>query len=105
MRRFPAFVVISALSAFIVHSGSVLAQRPDRDAIMASAAKSAFQKIKTEVDKNKDGKLSKAEFFAIYRDKRIAEKNYTTWDLNKDGFITEEEYVKAVVNIGNRRKR
>jgi hypothetical protein len=42
-----------------------------------------------------DGKFSKTEFFAIYKDKDKAEKNFKTWDLNKDGFITEEEYISC----------
>jgi Ca2+-binding EF-hand superfamily protein len=100
MRRLPVFVVLLALLGFIAHSGLGQAQMPDRAAMMASAAKSAFQKLQTEVDKNHDGKLSKTEFFAIYKDKDKAEKNFKAWDLNQDGFITEEEYIKAVVNIG-----
>jgi len=49
-----------------------------------------------ETDKNNDGKISKVEFFAIWKDKKIAEEKYKVWDLNKDGYITEEEYVKSM---------
>jgi Ca2+-binding EF-hand superfamily protein len=105
MKRLPAFVVLSALLGFITHTGLALAQGPDRAAMMASAAKSAFQKLKAEVDKDKDGKLSRAEFFAAWKDKEKAEKNYKAWDLNQDGYITEEEYVKAVANIAKPRNR
>ena len=72
--------------------------------MMASAAKAAFKELQTKIDKNQDGKLSKVEFFAVYKDKDKAEKNFRAWDLNEDGFITEEEYVKAAVNISKQRK-
>lgn len=105
MRCYSAFAALWVVLMFASNSALARSQRPDPETIMASAAKSAFQKLKAEVDKNRDGKLSKAEFFAMYKDKAIAGKNYAAWDLNKDGFIAEEEYVKAVVDIGKRRKK
>jgi|GEM_PF-3460213 len=32
----------------------------------------------------------------------MATKNCTFWDVNKDGFITEDEYVKQGMSLGNR---
>jgi len=105
MQRLPGFVLVLALLGLVTHSELVLTQTPDGAAMMALAAKDAFQKLKVEVDKNHDGKLSKTEFWVIYKDKEKAEKNFKTWDLNQDGFIMEEEYVKAVANIAKPRKK
>jgi Ca2+-binding EF-hand superfamily protein len=104
MRRFHAVVASLTLLALIAGSAFVLAQMPDRDAMMASAAKKAFQKILAEADKNHDGKISKEEFMPLYKDPAKAEKNYKAWDLNQDGFITEEEYIKAAVSMAQPRK-
>lgn len=54
-----------------------------------------FQGLLTEVDKDQDGKMSKEEYFMIWKDKNVAEKNYTHFDGDNDGFITEDEYVKG----------
>ena len=104
MKRLQVFVALLAILAFVAHPGFVFAQRPDREAMMTSAAKKAFKELLTEADKNHDGKFSRTEFLEIFKDKEKAEKNFKTWDLNKDGFITEEEYVQAVVNITGPRK-
>ena len=71
---------------------------------MKKAARNAFKEILKNSDKNKDGKLSKAEFMTIWKDKNTGDKNWKTWDTNKDGYITEEEYVNAVANIQKPRK-
>jgi hypothetical protein len=63
----------------------------------------AYKMILSQVDANKDGKLSVAECMAIYKDKGMAEKNCTFWDADKDGIITEEEYVKQGSNVGKKR--
>lgn len=72
---------------------------------MKKAARNAFKELLTNADKNRDGKLSKAEFMTIWRDKNTGEKNWKMWDTNKDGYVTEEEYVNAVVNIQKRSKQ
>lgn len=66
---------------------------------MKKAARNAFKEILKNSDKNKDGKLSKAEFMTIWKDKKTGEKNWEAWDTNKDGYVTEEEYVNAVAYI------
>jgi predicted small secreted protein len=71
---------------------------------MKKAAQNAFKEILKSSDKNKDGKLSKAEFMTIWKDKNTGEKNWKTWDTNKDGYVTEEEYVNAVANIQKQSK-
>lgn len=48
-----------------------------------------FSKLLKEMDKNKDGKLSKKEI------KGPLKNDFAKVDLNEDGFITEEEFRKA----------
>ena len=56
--------------------------------------KEAFKSILSSADTDKDGKLSLQECYAIWKDKKLAEKNCKYWDANGDGYITEDEYVK-----------
>jgi hypothetical protein len=63
----------------------------------------AYRMILSQADANQDGKLSAAECTAIYKDKSTAEKNCTFWDVDKDGIITEDEYVKQALNIGKKK--
>jgi hypothetical protein len=63
----------------------------------------AYKMILSQVDANKDGKLSVAECMAIYKDKAMAEKNCTFWDADKDGIITEEEYVMQGSSLGKKK--
>ena len=56
--------------------------------------KEAFKTIVLSADINKDGKLSLQECYAVWKDRKIAEKNCKYWDANGDGTITEDEYVK-----------
>ena len=104
MKRLTVVVTLLALLGFMTQAGFVLAQSPEAAAKMASAAKEAYKKLLAEVDKNHDGKISKAEHQPIYKDKDKAEENFKMWDLNQDGFIAEEEYVKAVTNMRRSRK-
>jgi len=41
---------------------------------------------------------------AIYKDKSMAEKNCTFGDADKDGIITEAEYVKQGSNVGKKKE-
>jgi hypothetical protein len=66
-------------------------------------ARSAYRLILSEADNNKDGKLSISECKSIYKDSVIADKNCNFWDINKDGVITEDEYVKKGTNIGKKK--
>jgi Ca2+-binding EF-hand superfamily protein len=67
--------------------------------------RNAFKMILSQADANKDGKLSATECKTIYKDENLAKKNCAFWDVDKDGFITEDEYVKQATNIGNKKKR
>jgi hypothetical protein len=63
----------------------------------------AYKMILSQADTNKDGKLSVAECMAGYKDKSMAEKNCTFWDADKDGIITEDEYVKQGSSLGKKK--
>jgi hypothetical protein len=93
-------VVLAASLITVSLFSTVIAAGPPE-----TKARNAFKMIQSQADANKDGKLSTAECMAIYKDKELAKKNCTFWDVNKDGFITEDEYVKQGANIGNRKRR
>jgi hypothetical protein len=66
-------------------------------------ARNAFKQILSQADANKDGKLSLTECKGIYKDAAKAEKNCTFWDANKDGTITEDEYVGQAMSMGKKK--
>ena len=92
-------VPLTMMVALVLH-----AQDPNVTKQMEKAAKQAYQDLLNETDKDKDGKISKTEFFAIWKDKKTAEEKYISWDMNKDGYITETEYVKTVKDIRTKKK-
>jgi hypothetical protein len=63
----------------------------------------AYRMILAQADANKDEKLSVTECMAIYKDKSTAEKNCMFWDVDQDGIITEDEYVKQALNIAKKK--
>ena len=63
----------------------------------------AYKMLLSQLDANKDGKLSVAECKKIYTDKSVAEKNCSFWDADKDGIITEDEYVKQGSSLNRKR--
>jgi hypothetical protein len=65
--------------------------------------RSVYREIVLQADTNKDGKLSVAECKAIYTDKAMAEKNCTFWDVDRDGVITEDEYVQKAGSLGKKK--
>lgn len=78
------------LMLFIASVGTSHAQRVSRE----EAAKRAWAHI-LKVDTNKDGKISKAEYLAIYKKgSSLPEKNFKKIDLDQDGFLTQAEYIK-----------
>jgi hypothetical protein len=99
MRVFTTTVLAAGLAAFMIGAEPIAAQIPE------SAIKDAYKKLLTEVDKNRDGKISKAEHNMLWKDPAKAESNWKIWDLNKDGFVTEDEYVKAIRNMARPSKK
>jgi Ca2+-binding EF-hand superfamily protein len=65
--------------------------------------KSSYTMLLEQVDTNKDGKLAVAECMSIYKNPSMAEKNCTFWDVDKDGFIKQDEYVSQVKSLGNKK--
>jgi len=65
--------------------------------------RSVYREIVLQADTNKDGKLSVTECKAIYTDKAMAEKNCTFWDVDRDGVITEDEYVQKAGSLGKKK--
>ena len=65
--------------------------------------KAAYRMILSQADTNKDGKLSAAECHAMWKDKTMAQKNCSFWDVDKDGLITEAEYVRQASSFGRKR--
>jgi len=92
------------LSLIIFFSASFFLWAQETAKVMEKNAREAYKLLLKDTDKNNDGKISKVEFYAIWKDKKIAEEKYKTWEVNKDGYITEEEYVKVVLNIGKKKK-
>jgi hypothetical protein len=40
----------------------------------------------------------------IFKDLKTAEEKFIFWDTNKDAYLAETEYVKAVKSIGTKNK-
>jgi hypothetical protein len=99
MRALTATILAACLAAFVIGTGPVFAQIPEH------VIKDAYKKLLTEVDKNRDAKISKAEHSLLWKDSAKAESNWKMWDLNKDGFVTEEEYIKAIRNMARPAKK
>ena len=57
-----------------------------------------FKTLLKQTDKNKDGKISKDEYLAIWKDKNVGEAKFKALDSDGDGYITQDEYVKAAVD-------
>jgi hypothetical protein len=49
--------------------------------------------LMSSVDTNGDGKVSRAEYDAIWKDKSMAERNFKMIDRNGDGVLSAEEFV------------
>jgi hypothetical protein len=91
-------VVAAAVVTAVAVVTPACAAGPSEDNI-----RQAYRMILSQADANTDGKLSAAECMAIYKDKSTAEKNCSFWDADKDGIITEDEYVKQALNIGKKK--
>lgn len=46
------------------------------------------------IDKEKQGKLTRAIYISQQSDAAAASKRFDQFDANKDGFITREEFIK-----------
>ena len=91
-------IVSAALLITVVMASPGHTAGPSEDNI-----REAYKLILSQLDVNKDGKLSVAECMAIYKSKSTGEKNCTSWDVDKDGIITEDEYVKQGSSLGKKK--
>jgi hypothetical protein len=91
------FVSAASLITMVIVSPGFPAGPPEQN------VRHAFQMILSQADANKDGKLSVDECMSIYKDKGMAEKNCTFWDVDKDGIITEDEYVMQASKLGKKK--
>jgi len=87
----------AGLAALAIASPALAAGPPEQN------IRQAYQMILSQADTNKDGKLSAAECRAMWKDKATAEKNCGFWDVDKDGVITEDEYVKQGSSFGRKK--
>jgi Ca2+-binding EF-hand superfamily protein len=92
MHRMHGIVVVLVCLMLVVGSLPASGQRFDPE----QAAKAAWKQLLTELDANKDGKLSRAEFGKAWKDQATADEKFKPIDANKDGFIVEAEYVAWV---------
>ncbi|MFH0783923.1 MAG: hypothetical protein V2B20_18475 [Pseudomonadota bacterium] len=90
-------LTLTALIITVIFPSSAFTEGPPEQRI-----KAAYQMILSQADSNRDGKLSLEECMAIYKDKIVAEKNCTFWDVNKDGIVTEAEYIMQGSNLGKK---
>jgi len=91
--------VLAAILLVFVITAPVFSEGPPEQ-----NTREAYRMILSQADTNRDGKLSATECKAIYRDKKMAEKNCTFWDVNRDGTITEEEYVRQALSLGKKKR-
>lgn len=87
----------TGLATLVVACQALAAGPPEQN------IRQAYQMILSQADTNKDGQLSAAECQAMWKDKGTAEKNCGFWDVDKDGSITEAEYVKQASNLGRKK--
>jgi hypothetical protein len=62
-----------------------------------------FVQVRTVADTNQDGALSVEECTSLLTDRQQAQRNCRFWDADKDGILTEDEYVERVGRVTGRR--
>ncbi len=76
------------LPPLIVMNASATGARPAKPAVDRAAL---FERK----DKNHDGRLSYEEFMANQVDPEAAKKRFELWDLDKDGFLSRDEFIHS----------
>ena len=97
MRRFttPGLVFVAMMG--LVGVGQAAAPSPE-------TVRAVYAQLLAQADADQDGTISIAECKSIFSDPAIAEKSCRFWDVNKDGAITEDEYVERVMRVTNKNK-
>ncbi len=86
MNKLSMIVLFTGIVVLLIGSNYSWAQKEP-------ACTDSFQTRFNEKDTDGDGKISRNEHMEY--SKKRAEKKFTRMDLNKDGFISNEEYKKA----------
>jgi len=97
MYRMNIIILLTAILNLALTINPVSAQ--DREAVKIKALKTGYNMLLSEVDKNKDGKISLEECISPWEDKAIGESKCKYWDKNGNGIITEEEYIQQGLQI------
>jgi hypothetical protein len=92
MFRINSIILLTAILILALTTNPVPAK--DREAVKVKALKTGYNMLLSEVDKNKDKKISFDECLSAWKDKAVGESKCKYWDKNGDGIITEEEYVQ-----------
>ena len=81
---------------------SVIADHVNKDSHGPDAGKVEAELVPIEVlDKDHDGQISREEWVAGYG----SEKGFDSADLNRDGVIDADEYLREEMRVKHRRKR
>ena len=78
------------LISFVILSTVAFGQKQQGTA-EEKKARDEFETLLKQAGKTNERKISKDEFLAKFKDKKIGEKRFEVLDLNKDGYITEDE--------------
>ena len=97
MNRMNIIILLTAILILALSINPVSAQ--DREVVKIKALKTGYNMLLSDVDKNKDGKISLEECLSPWKDKAVGESKCKYWDKNGDGIITEEEYVQQGLKI------
>jgi len=98
MRRFTTPGLVLVAMTGLVGVGQAAA--PSQETVRA-----VYAQLLAQADADKDGTISLAECKSIFTDPAISEKSCRFWDVNKDGAITEDEYVERVMRVTNRKNQ
>jgi hypothetical protein len=88
---------LGALTLGLLGAAALAAPPPEQ------TVREVFVQVRTIADTNQDGTLSFVECRTLLTDQKQAERNCRFWDANKDGIITEDEYVERVGRVTGRR--
>ena len=90
-------LLLLLLMACTVWVGTGCAKDPDppEPEITRGAQPGAEPDVFARIDRDGDGRLSRREYAAMWRDQTAGERNFRRADRNGDGFLSREEFPKA----------
>ena len=92
MNKLSILVLLTGIAVLLIGGNYSWAQKKPADV-------GIYQSWFNEIDTDKDGKISRNEHMKHEEKlaKKRAEKNFTGMDVNKDGFVSSEEFKKAML--------